>query len=168
MSPLLCVALCAGALFGLAAAGAAEAAAAASAELPPPVVGLNGTSLLAVRQLIAAGSLPAPLQPALAALLRAAQAALQLKGHAHASQHDLLRGGHPLQGGAPLGCPETGPWSVTAKKIVPPSGDKHDFTYLSTYSWPCNAECPASYGAHRCKDWWRQPPDWAKCDNATG
>ena len=133
---------------------ARAAAAAERTELPPPVVGSNGTTLLAVRQLIASGSLPAPLQPALAGLLRAAQVALQFKGHGSQEQH--------------LGCPETGPWSVTAKEVVPPSGDKHDFTYISTYSWPCNAGCPASYGAHRCQDWWRKPPDWSKCDNSTG
>jgi hypothetical protein len=133
----------------------APAATPSAAELPPPVIGLNGTSLLAIRRLVASGSLPAPLQPALAALLRAAQVALQFKGHGNQGQH--------------LGCPETGPWSVTAKQVTPPSGDKRDFTYISTYSWPCNTECNHStWGAHRCQDWWRRPPDWSKCDNATG
>ncbi|MGK3199590.1 alginate lyase family protein [Amycolatopsis sp. MEPSY49] len=30
----------------------------------------------------------------------------------------------------------TGPWSVTAKKQVPPSGDKHDYLSLAPYWWP--------------------------------
>ncbi|MEV4149363.1 alginate lyase family protein [Amycolatopsis sp. NPDC049691] len=30
----------------------------------------------------------------------------------------------------------TGPWSVTTKKQVPPSGDKHDYLSLAPYWWP--------------------------------
>ncbi|WIY04071.1 alginate lyase family protein [Amycolatopsis mongoliensis] len=30
----------------------------------------------------------------------------------------------------------TGPWSVTSKKQVPPSGDKHDYLSLAPYWWP--------------------------------
>ncbi len=29
-----------------------------------------------------------------------------------------------------------GPWSVTDKKLVPPSGDKHDYVSLGPYWWP--------------------------------
>ena len=29
-----------------------------------------------------------------------------------------------------------GPWSVTDKKFLPPSGDKHDYLSLGTYWWP--------------------------------
>ncbi|GAB3138376.1 alginate lyase family protein [Amycolatopsis stemonae] len=32
-----------------------------------------------------------------------------------------------------------GPWSVTAKKQVPPSGDKHDYLSLAPYWWPTTA-----------------------------
>jgi hypothetical protein len=35
----------------------------------------------------------------------------------------------------------------------------HDFSYISTYAWPCNASCPVHYGTH-CNDWWRRP-SWA-------
>lgn len=31
---------------------------------------------------------------------------------------------------------EAGPWSVTTKKQVPPSGDKHDYLSLAPYWWP--------------------------------
>ncbi|MCR6485562.1 alginate lyase family protein [Amycolatopsis sp. OK19-0408] len=31
---------------------------------------------------------------------------------------------------------KTGPWSVTTKKQVPPSGDKHDYLSLAPYWWP--------------------------------
>ncbi|MEU0793826.1 alginate lyase family protein [Amycolatopsis sp. NPDC005961] len=33
----------------------------------------------------------------------------------------------------------TGPWSVTTKKQVPPSGDKHDYLSLAPYWWPTTA-----------------------------
>jgi hypothetical protein len=31
-----------------------------------------------------------------------------------------------------------GPWSVMQKKVIPPSGDKHDYVSLDKYYWPCN------------------------------
>ena len=49
------------------------------------------------------------------------------------------------------------------------SGDPHDFTYLSTYAWPCTAECNTSkFTAAHCEDWWRASKKPANCDNATG
>jgi hypothetical protein len=40
---------------------------------------------------------------------------------------------------------------VTANPMTPPSGDKHDFSFVTTYAWPCNAMCPENLGAERCK-----------------
>lgn len=67
---------------------------------------------------------------------------------------------------------------MTNTPMTPPSGDKHDFTYISTYAWPCNAECnTTAFTPDHCKDWRRRPrglnssapfPDWSKCDNSTG
>ncbi|CEJ54957.1 hypothetical protein PMG11_01243 [Penicillium brasilianum] len=34
-----------------------------------------------------------------------------------------------------------GPWSVTMKTVLPPSGDKHDYTSLARYWWP-NPDSP--------------------------
>jgi len=31
------------------------------------------------------------------------------------------------------------PWSVMDKKVLPPSGDKHDYMSLDKYYWPCTA-----------------------------
>jgi hypothetical protein len=132
-------------------------------QAPPAVFGLNASHLLVVRALIAAGTVPERLKPALANLRRRADAALRFKGH----------------GSGNFGCPEDGPWSVVNKPMTPPSGDKHDFTYVSTYAWPCNALCnETTFTPEHCKDWWRPPhghntssapfPDWSKCDNITG
>eukprot|EP00038_Savillea_parva_P009743 m.185575 g.185575 ORF g.185575 m.185575 type:complete len:519 (+) comp16481_c0_seq1:78-1634(+) len=123
----------------------------------PNVVGYNATWMAHVRALSLAGTLPAYLQRPLVALKQAADGTLPFKGSDH--------------------CPEAGPWTVTANPMTPPSGNKHDFSYVSTYAWPCNASCPQSFGAH-CNQWWRRPswdkntsepfPDWSKCHNATG
>ena len=129
----------------------------------PEVYGLNATALVLMRTLIRQGTLPQRLQPALQQLRRSAESALLMRGH----------------GKNGYGCPEQGPWSVVNKKVVPPSGDKHDFTFLTTYGWPCNAECNLTwFTADHCKDWWRRPswmkntstpfPDWSQCDNTTG
>jgi hypothetical protein len=129
----------------------------------PDVYGLNATALVLVRTLIEKGTLPQRLQPALEQLVRSADSALLMRGH----------------GKNGYGCPEQGPWSVVNKQVVPPSGDKHDFTFLTTYGWPCNAECNLTqFTAEHCKDWWRRPswmkntsepyPDWSQCNNATG
>lgn len=124
--------------------------------LPPAVIGLNGTRLAQVQDMIASGTLPVRLQPALKSLTSEADNAMTLKGSSS--------------------CPEDGPWTVTMNPMTPPSDDKHDFSYVSTYAWPCNAPCPQKFGAH-CSDWWRRPswlnktapyPDWSKCDNSTG
>ena len=108
----------------------------------PEVYGLNATALVLMRTLIRQGTLPQRLQPALQQLRRSAESALLMRGH----------------GKNGYGCPEQGPWSVVNKKVVPPSGDKHDFTFLTTYGWPCNAECNLTwFTADHCKDWWRRP-----------
>eukprot|EP01046_Picozoa_sp_COSAG06_P004141 COSAG06_NODE_169_length_21469_cov_23.096865_7_plen_512_part_00 len=136
---------------------------------PPAVLGLNATALVLVRQLISEGKLPPRLQPALSALRQSADSAMLLRGW----QGWLNRSGHEY------GCPETGPWSVTSKTIMPPSGDKHDFAYIDTYAWPCNARCNVTdFSPEHCKDWrgrlsWLEKsaarfPDWTRCDNATG
>ena len=125
------------------------------ADVPlPAVVGLNGSALVRVRALAKAGTLPLAMQSAFAALRAKATAALAMHGNGHSSTT----------------CSERGPWSVTGKvDHVAASGDLHDFTYLSTYAWPCNAECNTSkFTLAHCKDWWRIPPDWSKCDNKTG
>ena len=108
----------------------------------PKVAGLNRTRLALVRGMVADGTLPSALVAPLTALRRNADLALQLQGH-----------GNNETG---TGCPERGPWTVTAAPNLPPSGDRHDFSYISTYAWPCNATCPRSSGAH-CDQWWRRP-----------
>ena len=73
------------------------------ADVPlPAVVGLNGSALVRVRALIAAGELPLAMRPALAALRARATIALAMRGH----------GGHSTTDSE---CSERGPWSVTAK-----------------------------------------------------
>lgn len=110
-----------------------------SPEAPPPLLtGWNATSLFTVRALVANGSLPATLQPAMASLLHNADNLLHLP-----------RGVH--------NCPDIGPWSVMDKPPgqVAPSGNRHDFFGLSTYAWPCTAQCPSTF--HDCSSWWRRP-----------
>lgn len=53
----------------------------------------------------------------------------------------------------------TGPWSVMQKKVIPPSGDKHDYVSLDKYFWPCN------FVVKVCNDSIEAPPT---CNNATG
>ena len=129
------------------------------------VLSSNHTWMAGVREKVRSGTLPARLQRPFAALVRSADSTLPLTLPQAAGQSAV-----------PHGCPERGPWSVTKKSAVPPSGDRHDFAYISTYAWPCNAACPAAYRTH-CDQWWRRPawanktspyPDWGKCDNATG
>ena len=31
-----------------------------------------------------------------------------------------------------------GPWSVTTKAVLPPSGNPHDYASVGVYWWPCN------------------------------
>jgi hypothetical protein len=126
-------------------------------QVSPAVFGLNASHLLVMRALVAAGAVPERLKPALADLRHNADTALRFKGH----------------GSGSIGCPEDGPWSVVNKPMTPPSGDKHDFTYVSTYAWPCNALCNATtFGVEHCKDWWRgwhgRPIGPFKCDHETG
>ena len=137
-------------------------------EARPVVSSFNASALAIIRQLVASNRLPHRLAPALAALRRAADTALGMEGRALQP-----RGGVAPPGTSEFGCPERGPWSVTAKAIAPPSGNLHDYTFLNTYSWPCNLECNVSiFGAARCKDWWHHQhevgPNRTKCDNATG
>ena len=137
---------------------------------PPAVLGLNATALVLVRELIAQGRLPLKLQPALAALRQSADSAMLMRGW----------NGWLNRSGYEYGCPETGPWSVTSKSITPPSGDKRDFAFYTTYAWPCNVECNVTdFSPEHCKDWRRDRPPWTenraarfpdgtRCDNATG
>jgi hypothetical protein len=136
--------------------------------LPPAVFGINASALVIIRQLVASGRLPQRLEPALAALRRTADVALQMEGRA-----TRPGGGVAPPGTSVLGCPQRGPWSVTHKAVTPPSGDKHDFAFLNTYSWPCNEECNTTiFGAARCEDWWHHGhevgPNRSQCDNRTG
>ena len=41
------------------------------------------------------------------------------------------------------------PDPVTDKKILPPSGDVHDYWSVSSYDWPCNIGCNGS--KHTCQ-----------------
>ena len=118
---------------------------------PPAVLGLNATALVLVRELIAQGRLPLKLQPALAALRQSADSAMLMRGW----------NGWLNRSGYEYGCPETGPWSVTSKSITPPSGDKRDFAFYTTYAWPCNVECNVTdFSPEHCKDWRRDRPPW--------
>jgi hypothetical protein len=105
----------------------------------PLVLGYNRTHLAAIRRMIATETLPQRLAAPLAAL--------QLSATNHLALLGSSAGSHLPSNGLThaYGCPEHGPWSVTAKLVTPPSGDKKDFTYISTYAWPCNAECPSYF-----------------------
>lgn len=195
---VLLLLLPAAAAAGVQGPGRAAAENTAALQQLPTVTGLNASSLVAVRGMISAGTLPPALQPALASLISRANTALHFPGHGSGGYGCPERGcatvPSPLLPFIHLPRPASGtwltltlllhlllrhrPWSVTNKPTTPPSGDKHDFTYISTYAWPCNAECnQTAFGVAHCKDWWRRPhgengsapfPDWSKCDNRTG
>ena len=50
---------------------------------------------------------------------------------------------------------EEGPWAVTDKQMLPPSGDRHDFFSTSSYAWPCNRTCPFTFAD--CSHWCMPP-----------
>ena len=72
--------------------GRAAAENTAALQQLPTVTGLNASSLVAVRGMISAGTLPPALQPALASLISRANTALHFPGH----------------GSGGYGCPERG------------------------------------------------------------
>jgi hypothetical protein len=78
----------------------------------------------------------------------------------HATNLLALDGGSRCLDSA-TGNSSAGPWSVVNKPETPPSGEKRDFMTISTYHWPCNAECPDEiFGTAMCVDWWTTPGYW--------
>jgi len=63
----------------------------------------------------------------------------------------------------------SGPWSLTNKRLVPPSGDKRDYMTTSGYFWPCNTTCQgAGFSNEKCTKWNAGARTFGPCNTATG